>query len=285
MIDEIMPNLDELEQKSVYVIREVLQRFKKPAILWSIGKDSTTMLALCKAAFFGKIPFPVVHIDTGFKFKEIYEFRKKLAEEWGLNLIVGGNEEATALPENGTFECCMERKTNALQKLVEEHGFDALLVGIRRDEHGIRGKERYFSPRDKEFKWNYVAEKKSVGGDSPFVSLQDPEFSGWNIFSTDFGKEADHVRVHPILDWTEQDVWEYVKAKDLPVVDLYFSKNGKRFRSIGCECCCATVDSNATDVDSVIEELKVTNVPERAGRKQDNDKDYSFQKLRTLGYM
>ena len=137
--------LDELEAKSIYIIREAYKKFKNMAMLWSIGKDSTALLWLCRKAFFGKIPFKVIHIDTGYKFKEIYEFRDRMAKEWGLNLIVIKNKDADdrgILPEKGKFECCNARKTEALKKAVKENKFDALLLGIRRDEHGIRNKER-----------------------------------------------------------------------------------------------------------------------------------------------
>ena len=277
---------NELESKSIYIIREVHKRFKNPALLWSIGKDSTTMVWLCKQAFFGKIPFPVIHIDTGYKFKEIYEFREKYAKKLGLNLIVAKNQEAMdkgITPDNGKFECCNARKTEALKKLVKKMKIDALIVGIRRDEHGIRNKERYFSPRDEQFKWHYAKEK--AGGDSGMESEQDAEFDGWNIFSTDFGDEANHVRIHPLLHWTELDIWEHIKEENIPVVDLYFAKNGKRYRSIGCECCCKPVDSNADDIDKIIEELKITKIAERSGRDQDKEDEYNMEKLRSLGYM
>lgn len=282
-----MQNLRELESKSIYIIREVHKRFKNPALLWSIGKDSTTLLWLCKQAFFGKIPFPVIHIDTGFKFKEIYEFREKYAKEWNLNLIIARNNKAEGItPDKGKFECCNARKTEALKQIVKQHKIDALIVGIRRDEHGIRDKERYFSPRDKQFKWNYVKKKeKQNQGDSPFISMQDAEFDAWNIFATDFGQDTDHVRVHPILHWTELEIWKYVKEENIPMVNLYFAKNGKRYRSIGCKCCCKPVDSNADDIDKIIQELKTTNVKERSGRDQDKEDDYNMQKLRSLGYM
>ncbi|MBU0980001.1 MAG: sulfate adenylyltransferase subunit CysD [Nanoarchaeota archaeon] len=279
-----MSHLKELEDKSIFIIREAKNKFKNPAVLWSIGKDSTMLLWLCKKAFFGKIPFPVVHIDTGYKFKEIYEFRDNMAKEWGLDLRIVKNEEALAQgmgPDKGKFECCNTLKTEALKLAVKEHKIDALLLGIRRDEHGIRNKERYFSPRDKQFRWKLA--RKKEGGDSPYESLQDTEMSGWNLFATDFGPEADHVRVHPILHWTELEVWQYVKQENIPMVDLYLSKKGKRYRSIGCECCCMPVDSEADDIDKVIEELKKTTTREREGRAQ--EKEHLMQKLRSLGYM
>ncbi len=277
-----MDHLDELESKSIFIIRETLNKFKNPALLWSIGKDSTTLLWLVKRAFFGEVPMPVLHIDTGYKFKEIYEFRDKYAKEWGLNLMVAKNEETNATPKE-KFKCCNERKTEALKQAVKKYKIDALLLGIRRDEHGIRNKERYFSPRDKQFRWNYAKKKK--GGDSGLESLQDTELSGWNLFATDFGEDTDHVRVHPILHWNELEIWEYVKKENIPMVDLYFAKKGKRFRSIGCECCCNPVKSNADDINKIVKELKTTKVAERSGRAQDKEEEYMMQKLRSLGYM
>ncbi|MBL7197686.1 MAG: sulfate adenylyltransferase subunit CysD [Candidatus Omnitrophica bacterium] len=278
-----MFNLNNLESKSICIIREAYKQFKNPALLWSIGKDSTTLLWLCRKAFFGEIPFPVIHIDTGYKFKEIYDFRDEYAKKWNLNLIITKNKDAFETPETSKFECCNSRKTEALNQIVKKYKFDSLLVGIRRDEHGIRGKERYFSPRDKQFKWNVV--KKQNNGDSPFESLQDAEFDGWNIYATDFGTGTNHVRVHPLLHWTELEIWQYIKKEKILSIPLYFAKNGKRYRSIGCEPCCSAVVSDATDVDKIIEELKKNKTPEREGRAQDKEDEYNMQKLRSLGYM
>ncbi len=284
-----MTDLKELENKSVFIMREVLNKFKNPAILWSIGKDSTTMLWLCKQAFFGKIPFPVIHIDTGYKFKEIYEFRDKYAKEWNLDLKIITNEEADKkgiTPDKGKFECCNARKTEALKKYVEKNKIDALIVGIRRDEHGVRNKERYFSPRDKEFKWNIVEEKKNrEEGDSPFNALQDVEFSGWDIFASDFGTETDHVRIHPILHWNEFEIWDYIEKENIPMVNLYLAKNNERYRSIGCECCCMPTKSKANTIKKIVKELKTTKDQERDGRAQDKESGNTMQKLRSLGYM
>ena len=257
-----------------------------------MGKDSTTLLYLCKKAFFGKIPFPVLHIDTSYKFKEIYEFRDRIAKEWNLNLIVVRNEKAIKDgmgPDKGRFKCCNALKTEALKQAIKKYKFDALLLAIRRDEHVIRSIERYFSPRDEQFKWKIVKLKGNQNeGDSPYEALQDVEFSGWGIYATDF-EGANHVRVHPILHWSELEIWEYIKEENIPIVDLYFAKetaNGSwRFRSIGCECCCAPIASQAKNVDEIIEELKVTKISERSGRAQDKEDEYMMQKLRSLGYM
>jgi sulfate adenylyltransferase subunit 2 len=153
-----MDRLDRLENQSIFIIREAYSQFKKVALLWSIGKDSTTLLWLTRKAFFGKIPFPVLHIDTTYKFKEIYKFRDKFVKKWNLNLIVAKNEESIVQnmgPDKGKFECCDQLKTQALKKAISEHNFRALYLAIRRDEHGIRAKERVFSPRDEDFQWNY----------------------------------------------------------------------------------------------------------------------------------
>ena len=260
-----------LEDNSIFIIREAYSRFRRIALLWSIGKDSTTLLWLIRKAFFGRIPFPVIHIDTTYKFREIYDFRDKQAKEWDLDLIVVQNRAALEKgmrPERGQFDCCMELKTNALRMAIAEHGFKALYLAIRRDEHGIRAKERFFSPRDDDFKWNY--------------RNQPPEL--WDQYKTRAAKEQ-HLRVHPLLGWREIDVWEYIRKENIPIVSLYFARSGKRYRSIGCETCCNPVDSGADTIDAVIEELRTSKTSERSGRSQDKESAYTMQKLRSLGYM
>jgi len=245
-------HLADLERKSISIIREAKAQFKNIAVLWSTGKDSTATLWLCRKAFFGKIPFPVIHIDTGYKFPEIYEFRDRIAKEWDLDLIIARNEEATRRgmsPEKGKLQCCTALKTEALKMLIKEKEFDALILAIRRDEHGIRAKERVFSPRDEDFRWRY----------------EDQPAEMWDLYvkpSEDFS----HMRVHPLLHWTE-------------------AKNGKRYRSLGCMPCTVPIPSNASTIDEIIEELKTTKIPERAGRAQDKERAYMMQKLRSLGYM
>ncbi len=266
-----MEHLDELESKSIYVIREAYKQYKNIAMLWSIGKDSTALLWLCRKAFYGKIPFPVQHLDTSYKFKEIYEFRDKYAKEWNLNLMVDRNEEAIAAgmgKEKGALACCGALKTQALKQAIAKHGYRALLLGIRRDEHGIRAKERYFSPRNIDFQWNYK--------DQP------PEL--WDQYKSQQADEQ-HLRIHPMLHWTEYDIWAYTLREKIPVVPLYFAKNGKRYRSIGCEPCCKPIDSNADTVEKIVEELASTKIAERSGRSQDKEQAYMMQKLRSLGYM
>jgi sulfate adenylyltransferase subunit 2 len=266
-----LTHLDKLENQSIYIIREAYNQFRNVAMLWSIGKDSTTLLWLVRKAFFGKLPFPVMHIDTSYKFKEIYTFRDKYAKEWGLELMVARNEEKLAAgvgPDKGKFQCCNELKTVALKQAIAANKFSALYLGIRRDEHGIRAKERFFSPRDEDFEWDY--------------KNQPPEL--WDQYKTKAADE-EHIRVHPLLGWTELDIWQYIQRENIPVVELYFAKNGKRYRSIGCETCCMPVDSDADTIDKIVEELKTSTVSERSGRAQDKESDYMMQRLRSLGYM
>ena len=160
-------------------------------------------------------------------------------------------------------------------KCLEDHGFDALLLAIRRDEHGIRAKERVFSPRDKEFKWNY----------------RDQPLEMWDQYQSPGQRELNasiqyHTRVHPILHWRELDVWEYIKQeKNVPVNPMYFAKEGKRYRSLGCEPCTGPIESNASTIDEIVEELRTTKIAERSGRAQDKEKAFMMQKLRALGYM
>jgi sulfate adenylyltransferase subunit 2 len=266
-----MDYLDELESKSIYIIREAYYRFKDTALLWSIGKDSTTLLWLARKAFFGKLPFPVLHIDTSFKFKEIYEFRDKYAKEWGLNLLISKNELALSegmCPEKAKLECCNALKTQALKDSIARHHLKALLLGIRRDEHGIRAKERYFSPRTINFTWNYREQPAEL----------------WDIYKSQVAQE-EHFRIHPMLHWTELDIWRYVERERIPIVGLYLAKGGKRYRSIGCQPCCAPVDSKANSIRKIVRELETTKIAERSGRAQDKEDSYTMQKLRSLGYM
>ncbi|MCL0057497.1 sulfate adenylyltransferase subunit 2 [Dehalococcoidales bacterium] len=266
-----MLDLKDLENQSIYILREAYAEFKRPAVLWSTGKDSTTILWLCRKAFFGKIPFPVIHIDEGYGFRQMYEFRDEIAKEWECELVIARNEEALkrgVSPKGGKLECCTKLKTEALKKCLEEHGFDALILAIRRDEHGIRAKERYFSPRDETFRWAYRNQPLEM----------------WDQFQG-LTEEGSHMRVHPILHWRELDVWEYIKQEGIPVNPMYFAVGGKRYRSLGCEPCTSPVDSNATTIDEIIEELKITKIAERSGRAQDKERAFTMQKLRALGYM
>ncbi|MDP2922979.1 MAG: sulfate adenylyltransferase subunit CysD [Candidatus Omnitrophota bacterium] len=267
-----MSYLCDLENKSIYIIREAYARFRNIALLWSIGKDSTSLLWITRKAFFGKIPFPVMHIDTGFKFEEIYQFRDKYTKEWGLKLIISKNEQALKEgmnPNKGEkFECCNALKTAALKMTIKEYGLKALLLAIRRDEHGIRAKERYFSPRSADFTWDYQNQPAEL----------------WDLYKSQIVEEQ-HFRIHPMLHWTELDIWRYIKKEKIPMVNLYFAKNGKRYRSIGCKTCCMPVNSNANTIRKIVKELETTKEAERSGRAQDKENAYTMQKLRSLGYM
>ena len=267
----MMDYLDEFENRTIYIIREAYSRFKNIALLWSMGKDSTVLLWLARKAFFGQIPFPVIHIDTTFKFKEIYDFRDKYSKEWGLNLMVSKNDLAIKEgmnPKNNKFECCNALKTDTLKSTLLEYNFKALFLAIRRDEHGIRAKERYFSPRNNDFKWNY----------------QDQPAELWDLYKTKV-KSEEHFRIHPLLHWAEIDIWRYIRREQIPTVNLYIARGGRRYRSIGCACCCAPVDSNANNINKIIKELETTKVAERSGRAQDKEDAYTMQRLRSLGYM
>lgn len=258
-------DLDKLEEKSIFILREAKAKFDNVAALWSMGKDSTTMLALARKAFLGKVPFPIIHIDNGIDFPETYKYRETLAKKWKLNLIVAHSE---INPEMSGFSCCGANKTDALKKLMDEYGFDALIVSIRRDEHGIRAKERVFSPRDKEFKWDYKNQPAEV----------------WNNFTSKM-EGTSHIRIHPLLEWNEIDIWRFIKQENIPINPLYFSKNGLRYRSLGCTHCSSPMKSEAKNVDDIIYELEHTKEDERAGRQQDKEKEYIMQRLRALGYL
>jgi len=265
--------LDDLESRSIYIIREAFREFGSGlALLWSMGKDSTALAHLVRKAFLDEVPLAVVHLDTSFKFKEIYEFRERYAKLWRLNLVVVRNEEALArgmAPDEGRFDCCMALKTEALRSVIAARGLKALLLAIRRDEHSIRAKERYFSVRDGSFAWDYRNQPIEL----------------WAQYHSAGGEEGSHLRVHPMLHWQELDIWRYIKREKLAVVDLYFAKGGRRYRSIGCECCCQAVESRAGTVEKIIRELEQTREAERSGRAQDKEKEYMMQKLRSLGYM
>jgi sulfate adenylyltransferase subunit 2 len=273
-----MNHLDRLEAQSVYILREAFNRIDKLAMLWSLGKDSNVMVWLAKKAFFGHVPFPVMHVDTGRKFRAMYEFRDRYAREWKLNLIVEDCPpyEATdpTLPPNARSG---QRKTLGLRAAIAKHGFTGIIAGIRRDEEATRAKERVFSPRGDAGQWDFK--------DQP------PEF--WDQFNTDLPKGT-HLRVHPLLHWTELDIWHYIRREGIPVIDLYFApgphgpgsgRPGKRYRSLGDEDITFPIDSDAATLDEIIAELEVTKSPERAGRAMDRETEDAFERLRAEGYM
>ncbi|SNB66695.1 sulfate adenylyltransferase subunit 2 [Arboricoccus pini] len=264
-----MDHLDQLEAESIYILREAFAKLDNIAILWSLGKDSNVVLWLARKAFFGHVPFPVMHVDTEKKFPEMYAFRDRYAKEWGLNFIRElcppvEDTDPTLPPASRSAA----RKTLGLQAAVKKHGFNGLVAGIRRDEEAIRAKERYFSPRGADNSWN--------------LKDQPPEF--WNQYMTSFPKDV-HVRVHPILHWTEIDIWRYTKRENIPLIDLYFSKNGKRYRSLGDQDITNPISSNAATLDEIIEELETTRIPERSGRAMDHESEDAFERLRAAGYL
>jgi len=266
-----MDHLDALEAESIFILRESYKKLGKLGMLWSIGKDSTVLLWLSKKAFFGHSPFPFIHVDTKHKIPAMIEYRDKIAKEFNIDLIVHTNQEAIDSgmgPDHGRLVCCKALKTDGLQQVVTNYEFDGLILGIRSDEEGSRSKERIFSERNKDSEWDYTN--------------QAPEL--WDQFKTDFPK-GNHIRVHPILHWNEIDIWTYIQRENIPLIDLYFAKNGERYRSLGCAECTGKIKSNAVTIDQIIEELKHTTTGERAGRAQDQEDSYAMQKLRKDGYM
>lgn len=293
-----MDHLTKLENRSIHILREAYANFKDLGMLWSIGKDSTVLVHLARKAFFGHIPFPLIHIDTNFKIPEMIQYRDNYARQWKLDMIYGENTKA--LKSKMTFpdgncnrlECCRLLKTEALRETLSGTGpryrmnhetgeyeldknpaaFTGIIVGVRSDEEGSRSKERYFSPRDQRNDWH--------------IGEQPPEF--WNQYKTDFAPGT-HVRIHPLLDWTELDLWEYIQRENIPMVSLYFDQGeGKRYRSLGCWPCTHPVDSNAAAAAEIVEELrsgKFANIAERSGRAQDQEDGGGLEELRKAGYM
>lgn len=293
-----MEHLDFLESRSVHILREAYANFKNLCMLWSIGKDSTVMLWLARKAFFGHVPFPLVHIDTSYKIPEMIEYRDRLTKKWRLTMIYGQNVEALERKETypdgnaDRIRCCSLLKSEALKHTLSgrwgrfrfnhakgEYEIDpntepytGVIVGVRADEEGSRSKERYFSPRDRESEWA--------------VSDQPPEF--WNQYKTDFAPGT-HVRIHPLLDWTELNIWEYIDRENIPMVSLYFDQGeGTRYRSLGCQPCTSPIKSKAKNAKEVIEELRsgaLSNIAERSGREQDKEDGGGLESLRRQGYM
>ena len=268
-------HLDALEAKSIYLIREAYNKFDNLGMLWSVGKDSSVLLWLARKAFFGHVPFPIVHVDTSYMIPEMIEFRDHIVDEWNLDLAVGKNQEViddkATYPEGNAsrVECCSRLKSDELEDTVERNGFEGIFLGIRRDEEGTRAKERYFSPRDQNSEWQYKDER--------------PEL--WDQFKTDF-KPGTHLRIHPLLHWTEVNIWEYIDREEIPTVSLYFAdENNKRYRSLGCAPCTMPIDSDADTVPEIIDELKETDIAERSTRAQDQESEDAFEKLRAQGYM
>lgn len=262
-------DLDALESRSVFILREAFRRLKPLALLWSLGKDSNVLLWLARKAFVGHVPFPALHVDTGMKFPEMYAFRERYAREWGLDLVVRPCPPIEEIdPTLPPATRAAARKTAGLAATIEELGLAGVIAGIRRDEQSTRAKERVFSPRGQSHGWD--------------VRHQPPEF--WDQFAAEPGPGG-HVRVHPLLDWTELDVWRYIERENIPVVDLYFSRQGKRYRSLGDRNITFPVPSAAANVAEIIAELRQTRTAERAGRAMDHESEDSFERLRVAGYL
>lgn len=264
-----MNDLDQLETQSIYILREAHKAIDRLGMLWSLGKDSNVMIWLAKKAFLGRVPFPVIHLDTGAEFPETYAFRDRYAKEWGLDMIADDcppiEEVDPDLPPASRFAA---RKTHGLKQAVQRYGFDGLIAGIRRDEQATRAKERVFSPRGEGGEWNFRE--------------QPPEF--WDQYNVEF-PPGTHVRVHPLLHWTEVDIWRYIQREEIPVVSLYFARDGKRFRSLGEQGITFPIDSEAKTIDEIITELDAIREPERAGRAMDHESEDAFERLRSEGYM
>src|SRR5712675_2936744 len=264
-----MDRLDEIEAQSIFIFREAFARMRKLALLWSLGKDSNVMIWLARKAFFGHMPFPVMHVDTGKKFPDMYAFRDRYAGEWGLNLIVEPCPPIEAVdPTLPPAARSAARKTEGLKLALAKHGFDGLFAGIRRDEEATRAKERVFSPRGLEGHWN--------------VRDQPPEF--WDHFNARLPDGA-HLRIHPILHWTEADIWAYTQREGIPIISLYLARNGMRYRSLGDRDITSPVPSQARTIDEIITELDGTKVAERSGRAMDHESEDAFERLRASGYL
>jgi sulfate adenylyltransferase subunit 2 len=299
-----MPHLDHLralEAESIHIIREVVAEFERPVMLYSIGKDSSVMLRLAQKAFHpGSIPFPLLHVDTTYKFREMIEFRNWYAAKVGARLIVHTNDEAIAEGTQpflvGTQRCCGLLKTKSLLDALEAGNFDAAFGGARRDEERSRAKERIFSLRDAKGQWD--------------PKNQRPEL--WNLLNGRV-RPGESIRVFPLSNWTEIDVWQYIHVEQIPVVPLYFARDREvvvrgnslivleqpfvpllpgekpelvrcRMRSLGCSPCTGAVRSDADTVPKIIEELIAVRQSERQLRVIDHDQDGSMELKKREGY-
>ena len=264
-------HLNALESESVHIIREVYATLDRLALLWSLGKDSNVMVWLCRKAFFGHVPFPVVRVDTGRKFAEMYAIRVLQAAAWNLKLITVPCPPVSAVdPSLPPAARSAARKTAGLKALIGAHGFTGILAGIRRDEEGTRAKERVFSPRGSTGEWDFRG--------------RPPEF--WDQYNGTV-PAGGQVRVHPLLHWSEIDNWHCTAREGNPVISLCYVKDGKRYRSLGWgdEDKTHPVESKASTIGEITAELAVTRVAERAGRAMDHEAEDSFERLRADGYM
>ena len=302
-----MSYLKQLESESIYILREVAAEFKNPVLLYSVGKDSSVMVRLALKAFYpGKIPFPLMHVDTGFKFPEMYVFRDAFCKQLDVRLIVERNEEWIAKGchplKIGVDKCCSHLKTGALLTAIKKHGFDAAIGGARREEEKSRAKERVFSLRDAFGQWDPKNQRPEV----------------WDLFNTRIN-EGETVRVFPLSNWTEKDIWQYIKMENIPVVPIYFAMERQvvrrndiliplssssvidehevghpggesvetvrcRFRSLGCIPCTGAIASAATSIDEIIAEVIMAKKSERENRVIDLTSDASMEQKKKEGY-
>jgi len=302
---EKLTHLKELEAESIHIIREVAAEFDNPVMLYSIGKDSAVMLHLARKAFFpGKLPFPVMHIDTRWKFQEMYRFREKMVNEYGLDLLTHTNPDGVAQDMNpftyGSAKHTDVMKTEGLKQALDKHGFDAAFGGARRDEEKSRAKERVYSFRDSKHRWD--------------PKNQRPEL--WNVYNGNV-KKGESIRVFPLSNWTELDIWQYIYLESIPIVPLYFAaereviemngalimidderilehlspeqkagihKKMVRFRTLGCYPLTGAVESTATSLPEIIQEMLLAKTSERQGRVIDHDSAGSMEEKKRQGY-
>ncbi|RDL45866.1 sulfate adenylyltransferase subunit CysD [Marinomonas piezotolerans] len=296
-----LTHLKQLEAESIHIIREVAAEFDNPVMLYSIGKDSAVMLHLAMKAFYpGKPPFPLLHVDTGWKFKEMIKFRDELVAKLGLDLLVHQNPEGVAQGigpfTHGSAVHTDVMKTQGLKQALDQYGFDAAFGGARRDEEKSRAKERVYSFRDKQHRWD--------------PKNQRPEL--WNIYNGKVNK-GESIRVFPLSNWTELDIWQYIYLESIPIVPLYFSakrpvverdgvqimvddermplKEGEvpemksvRFRTLGCYPLTGAVESEADTLPEIIQEMLLTKSSERQGRVIDHDSAGSMEEKKKQGY-
>lgn len=296
-----LTHLQQLEAESIHIIREVAAEFDNPVMLYSIGKDSSVMLHLARKAFTpGKPPFPLMHIDTTWKFREMIAFRNRMAEEAGMELLVHTNQEGKAANINpfdhGSSKYTDIMKTQALKQALDKHKFDAAFGGARRDEEKSRAKERVYSFRDKFHRWDPKSQR--------------PEL--WNLYNGRVNK-GESIRVFPLSNWTELDIWQYIYLENIEIVPLYFSdvrpvverdgmlimvdderlpmhegevpmQKSVRFRTLGCYPLTGAVESAAATLPDIIQEMLVARNSERSGRAIDHDESGSMEKKKREGY-
>ena len=301
MTDYKLTHLKELEAESIHIIREVAAEFERPVMLYSVGKDSAVMLHLTMKAFYpAKPPFPMMHVDTTWKFKEMIEFRDYMVEKLGLDLIVhinqDGIDQGIGPFTHGSKKHTDVMKTDGLKQALDKYQFDAAFGGARRDEEKSRAKERVYSFRDKNHRWD--------------PKNQRPEL--WNIYNGKIDK-GESIRVFPLSNWTELDIWQYIHLENIPIVPLYFAKerpvvnrdgmlimvddermpigeNEKiemkkvSFRTLGCYPLTGAVESDATTLPEIIQEMLLTTTSERQGRLIDHDQAGSMEQKKREGY-